>query len=80
MKSKTVIITGTSRGIGFELAQLFANNNFNVIALSRNTKTLKAINHPKIKTFGIDLSKENEIETDPIKFSTWVLAKDKLLL
>ncbi|MEN8765463.1 MAG: SDR family NAD(P)-dependent oxidoreductase [Wenyingzhuangia sp.] len=63
MKSKTVIITGTSRGIGFELAQLFANNNFNVIALSRNTKTLKAINHPKIKTFGIDLSKENEIET-----------------
>ncbi|MDO3694507.1 SDR family oxidoreductase [Wenyingzhuangia sp. chi5] len=61
--NKTVIITGTSRGIGFELAQLFANNNFNVLALSRNTNTLEAVNHPNIKTFGVDLSKENEIDT-----------------
>ena len=27
------IITGTSRGIGFELAQHFANNNCKVLAL-----------------------------------------------
>ena len=33
---KNIVITGTSRGIGFELAQLFANNNCNVLALSRN--------------------------------------------
>ena len=61
--NKTIIITGTSRGIGFELAQLFANNNYNVLAISRNTATLNAINHPNIKTFGIDLSNENEIDT-----------------
>lgn len=62
-KNKTVIITGTSRGIGFELAQLFANNNFNVLALSRNTSTLEVINHPNIKTFGVDLSKESDIDS-----------------
>ena len=37
---KKVIITGTSRGIGFELAQQFAKNNFQVLALSRNKKPL----------------------------------------
>lgn len=62
MKNKTIIITGTSRGIGFELAQLFANNNFNVLALSRNTNALEAINHPNIKTFGVDLSIESDID------------------
>ncbi|NJB83792.1 SDR family NAD(P)-dependent oxidoreductase [Wenyingzhuangia aestuarii] len=61
--NKTVLITGTSRGIGFELAQLFANNNYSVLAISRNTNTLEAINHPNIKTFGVDLSQENEIDS-----------------
>jgi len=60
--NKTIIVTGTSRGIGFELAQLFANNNYNVIAISRNTKTLSKINHPNIKVLGIDISKEDEIQ------------------
>ncbi|MGY5352862.1 SDR family NAD(P)-dependent oxidoreductase [Wenyingzhuangia sp. IMCC45533] len=60
--NKTIVITGTSRGIGFELAQLFAKNNYQVLAISRNTATLAKINHPNIKTFGVDLSHENEIE------------------
>ena len=38
---KKVIITGTSRGIGFELAQQFAKNNFQVLALSRNSIPLE---------------------------------------
>ena len=33
---KNVVITGTSRGIGFELVKLFAEENYNVLALSRN--------------------------------------------
>jgi len=61
--NKTVIITGTSRGIGFELAQLFAKKQYTVLAISRNTKTLEAIKHPNIKTFGVDLSNEDEIDT-----------------
>jgi len=39
---KNVIITGTSRGIGFELAQLFARNGYKVLALSRNSKPLES--------------------------------------
>lgn len=59
---KNVIITGTSRGIGFELAQIFANHNCNVLAISRNTNTLEKINHPNITTLGIDLTQENELD------------------
>ena len=36
--SKNIIITGTSRGIGFELVHLFANQGYNVLALSRNAQ------------------------------------------
>lgn len=54
--SKYIVITGTSRGIGFELAQKFANENHKVLALSRNTKPLDTINHKNITTLSVDLS------------------------
>lgn len=60
--NKTIIITGTSRGIGFEMAQLFANNNYTVLALSRNTTTLQNLKLSNIKTFGVDLSVESDID------------------
>lgn len=59
---KNVIITGTSRGIGFELAQLFAKNNCNVLALSRNAQTLNTLNLKNITTLSVDLSKENDLK------------------
>tara|TARA_B100000809_G_scaffold149298_1_gene146827 strand:+ start:38669 stop:39349 length:681 start_codon:yes stop_codon:yes gene_type:complete len=59
---KNVIITGTSRGIGFELAQIFANNNCNVLALSRNDSTLNKINHTNITTLAIDITKGDELK------------------
>lgn len=59
---KNIIITGTSRGIGFELAQLFAKNNFNVLALSRNTKPLENLNLKNISTISVDLSDENDLK------------------
>ncbi|MCB0649632.1 MAG: SDR family NAD(P)-dependent oxidoreductase, partial [Saprospiraceae bacterium] len=34
---KNIIITGTSRGIGFELALQFANEGHQVLAISRKT-------------------------------------------
>lgn len=58
---KNVIITGASRGIGYELALLFANNEHQVLAISRKTpKSL--IENPNITCLSIDLSKENEID------------------
>jgi len=59
---KNVIITGTSRGIGFELAQLFAKNNCNVLALSRNVEPLKKIKHKNIATLSVDLSNEADLK------------------
>ena len=59
---KNVIITGTSRGIGFELAQLFANANHNVLAISRNSETILKLNHPKITAVSVDISNENDIK------------------
>lgn len=69
---KNVIITGTSRGIGFELAQLFANENYNVLAISRNTETISKLNHSKITSLAVDISDENDIKrvTDFVS-STW---------
>ena len=59
---KNIIITGTSRGIGFELAHLFAQNNFRVLALSRNTSTLEQNQHPNITPLSTDLSKTEDLE------------------
>ncbi len=53
---KNIIITGTSRGIGFELAQLFAKNNYKVLALSRNSAPLDNLNLKNITTLSVDLT------------------------
>ena len=58
---KNIIITGTSRGIGFELAQLFAQNNYNVLALSRNSAPLNELKLKNISTLSVDLSVEKDL-------------------
>ena len=55
---KNIVITGTSRGIGFELAQQFANEGHQVIALSRNSVPLQKINHKNILPIATDLMDE----------------------
>ncbi|MCD8413387.1 SDR family NAD(P)-dependent oxidoreductase [Tenacibaculum finnmarkense] len=67
--SKNIVITGTSRGIGFELAQKFANQGHNILALSRNTKPLELVNHKNITTLSVDLSNNDDLKkaTDFIK-------------
>ncbi|MEL0652833.1 SDR family oxidoreductase [Algibacter sp. TI.3.09] len=54
--SKNIIITGTSRGIGFELVQLFANEGHNVLALSRNEKPISNLNLENVTCFSFDLN------------------------
>jgi short-subunit dehydrogenase len=53
--NKNIIITGTSRGIGFELVHLFANSGHNVLALSRNSKPISNLNLNNVTTFSFDL-------------------------
>ena len=53
--SKNVIITGTSRGIGYELVKLFAEQGHNVLALSRNEIPIKSLQLKNVSTFSFDL-------------------------
>ena len=57
-----VVITGTSRGIGFETAKLFAENGHNVLALSRNTEPLSELNHKNITFFSVDICQEKDLQ------------------
>ena len=59
---KNVVITGTSRGIGFELAKQFAENGHQVLALSRNTKPLQDFNHKNITVISVDLSVNSDLQ------------------
>ena len=58
---KNVIVTGASRGIGFELIQLFAKNDCNVLAISRNIEPIQSLNAKNIHAMSVDLSIESEI-------------------
>ncbi|HBI00015.1 MAG TPA: SDR family oxidoreductase [Flavobacterium sp.] len=55
---KNIIITGTSRGIGYELALQFANEGHRVLAISRKT-VKELIEHPNITCLVVDLSEES---------------------
>jgi short-subunit dehydrogenase len=56
-----VIITGSSRGIGYDLAKIFASNGHNVLALSRNTAPIKALDHPNISFFPFDICNKEDL-------------------
>lgn len=59
---KKVVITGTSRGIGFELVKLFAKKGDNVLALSRNIEPIKALNFSNVTAFSTDIGQSKDIE------------------
>lgn len=68
---KNIIITGTSRGIGFELALQFANAGHKVLALSRKTHH-DLISHENITCLSVDLSNETELDqVNDFLSSTW---------
>lgn len=69
--SKNIIITGTSRGIGFELAQIFADEGHKVLALSRNPRPILDVNHSNIATFSCDLSLQDDYKKIVEFISEW---------
>lgn len=69
--SKNIIITGTSRGIGHELALQFANAGHQVLALSRKTPQ-DLLAHQNITCLSVDLSEENDLQkAENFLSSTW---------
>ena len=70
-KMKNIIISGTSRGIGYELALQFANAGHNVLAISRKTpQTL--LENQNITCLSVDLSMEEDLQkVEDFLKSTW---------
>ena len=68
---KNIIVTGTSRGIGYELALQFANAGHQVLALSRNTPQA-LLQHQNITCLSVDLTNESALNVvDDFLSSTW---------
>ncbi|WP_125152048.1 SDR family NAD(P)-dependent oxidoreductase [Clostridium rectalis] len=66
---ETVLITGASSGIGYELAQIFAKNHYNLILIARRDKRLNEMSKKFYKNFKTntivlveDLTKTNTVE------------------
>lgn len=68
MNSKIIWIVGSSSGIGLELVKILLNNNFKVIASSRNTiqnkdlLLLKSIYNENLHLLNIDTSIEQNVQ------------------
>lgn len=61
LKNKTILITGTSRGIGRSLAEAFIKNGSKIIGISKKKNTNKVINNKNYKHYFCDLAKTEEI-------------------
>ena len=57
---KTIVVTGTSSGIGNEICIQAAKLNYKVISISRNTKPLKGING--IDSYKVDITDKKSIK------------------
>jgi NAD(P)-dependent dehydrogenase (short-subunit alcohol dehydrogenase family) len=68
---KNIIITGTSRGIGHELALQLANDGHQVLAISRKTSQA-LIENANITCLSMDLEKEEElVEVEKFIIRAW---------
>ena len=69
---KKIIVTGTSRGIGYELVQILADQGHQVLALSRNETPCKLLNKQNITAFSFDITEASHFQkvTDFIE-SDW---------
>jgi 3-oxoacyl-[acyl-carrier protein] reductase len=60
-----IFITGTTKGIGFYLAQYFLNNGYSVYGCSRNIKTIE---HPNYFHFTVDITSEEQVNNLILSF------------
>src|SRR5690554_1377012 len=59
---KNIIITGTSRGIGYELVKQFASEGHQVLALSRNDEPCKLLHLENVTSISCDISVDDQLQ------------------
>ncbi|WP_445381396.1 SDR family NAD(P)-dependent oxidoreductase [Robiginitalea sp. IMCC43444] len=57
-----IVVTGCSRGIGYELVRLLLNDGHEVLALSRNTDPLQKLQHKKLSFRSFDITRDADIQ------------------
>jgi len=57
-----IVITGTSRGIGFEMAKIYVAQGHQVLALSRNPSTIDALKLDGLYAFAFDICQSEDIQ------------------
>lgn len=68
---KNIIISGTSRGIGLEVALQFANQGHQVLAISRKSNQA-LLEHSNITCLSVDLAEEDDLhQIADFLNSTW---------
>ncbi|MGK0385710.1 MAG: 3-oxoacyl-[acyl-carrier protein] reductase [Patiriisocius sp.] len=63
---KNIIITGTSRGIGYEMIAMLADAGHNVLALSRNAVPISGLEITNCYCFSCDITDAKDIKKVPV--------------
>lgn len=66
-----IIITGTSRGIGYELVKQFAKEGHRVLALSRNEKPIQDLGLENVSCFSCDLTAPQDYKKVAEAITDW---------
>ncbi len=59
---KHVVVTGTSRGIGFEMVKILSKQGHKVVALSRNTAPIEDLKLKGVAAIACDLTREEDLQ------------------
>lgn len=59
---KTAIVTGASKGVGYQTCRTLSENGYHVIALSRNLTKMQLLSSGNIEPYQIDITNFKEIE------------------
>ena len=70
---KTAIVTGASKGVGYETCKVLSENDYRVIAVSRNLSKIYELNSDNIEPYQLDITDENKVKNFFYKYSNITL-------
>jgi 3-hydroxy acid dehydrogenase / malonic semialdehyde reductase len=70
---KTAIVTGASKGVGYQTCKLLLKNNYHVIAISRNIKRMSSLGSENIDLYQMDITRFDEIKKFSEKYQDTVI-------